>query len=86
MASNTLGSLHRPAFADGGMRKLLIDGRWQTAASGKVFETRNRATGELLATVAEGDDADIKLAAASARRAFEGPWSKTKACVPARCG
>src|SRR5665213_1283716 len=61
-----------------GERKLLIDGKWQDAVSGKVFETRNPATGELLATVAEGDAADIDLAVAAARRAFEGPWSKAK--------
>ena len=36
------------------------------------------ATGELLATVAEGDAEDINRAVAAARRAFEGPWSKVK--------
>jgi len=34
---------------------MLIDGKWIDAASGKRFETHNPATGELLATVAEGD-------------------------------
>ncbi len=65
-------------FADGGCKQLLIDGRWSDAASGRTFETRNPATGDLLATVAEGDAADINRAVAAARRAFEGPWSKTK--------
>src|SRR5207245_110376 len=41
-------------------------------------ETHNPATGELLATVAEGDKEDIDRAVAAARRAFEGPWSKVK--------
>ncbi len=36
----------------------------------------NPATGELLATVAEGDAEDINRAVAAARKAFEGPWSK----------
>ena len=47
-------------------------------ASGKRFDTHNPATGELLATVAEGDAEDINRAVAAARRAFEGPWSKVK--------
>jgi aldehyde dehydrogenase (NAD+) len=57
-------------------QKLLIDGRDVDAVSGRTFETRNPATGELLAEVAEGDAADIDLAVAAARRAFEGPWSR----------
>jgi aldehyde dehydrogenase (NAD+) len=57
---------------------MLIDGKWVDAASGKKFETLNPATGELLATVAEGDAEDINRAVAAARRAFEGPWSKVK--------
>src|SRR5579863_527359 len=56
-------------------RKLLIGGQWVNAQSGKTFETYNPATGEVLAQVAEGDAADIDLAVAAARKAFEsGPW------------
>jgi phenylacetaldehyde dehydrogenase len=36
-------------------RKMLIDGRWLEAASGKTFPTYNPATGEVLAQVAEGN-------------------------------
>ncbi len=61
-----------------GARKLLIDGNWQPAASGRTFETRNPATGELLANIAEGDAEDIDRAVMAARRAFEGPWSRFK--------
>ncbi|HTG19776.1 MAG TPA: aldehyde dehydrogenase family protein, partial [Reyranella sp.] len=61
-----------------GPTKLLIDGKWVDAASGKTFETRNPATGELLARVAEGDAEDINRAVAAARRAFNGPWSRMK--------
>jgi aldehyde dehydrogenase (NAD+) len=71
-------SFNRHPYADGGHKKMLIDGKWIDAVSGKTFETRNPATGELLATVAEGDAADINAAVAAARRAFEGPWSKVK--------
>ena len=68
----------RHPYADGSYKKMLIDGQWVDAASGKRFETHNPATGELLATVAEGDAEDINRAVAAARRAFEGPWSKVK--------
>jgi phenylacetaldehyde dehydrogenase len=58
-------------------RQLFIDGQWSDAASGKTFETPNPATGETLATIAEGDAEDIDRAARAARRAFEdGPWSR----------
>ena len=36
-------------------RKMLIDGKWVNAVSGKTFPTYNPATGEVLAQVAEGD-------------------------------
>jgi aldehyde dehydrogenase (NAD+) len=68
----------RHPYADGSYKKMLIDGKWVDAASGKRFETHNPATGELLATVAEGDAEDINRAVTAARRAFEGTWSKVK--------
>ena len=46
------------------------------AVSGKTFPTYDPSTGEVLATVAEGDTADIDLAVKAARKAFEGPWRK----------
>ena len=36
-------------------RKMLIDGAWVGAASGRTFPVYNPATGEILATVSEGD-------------------------------
>src|SRR5450432_1164281 len=58
-------------------RKMLINGQWVEAASGKTFPTYNPATGEVLARVAEGDREDIDRAVKAARAAFEtGPWSK----------
>jgi phenylacetaldehyde dehydrogenase len=58
-------------------RKLLIDGKWVSAASGKTFPTYNPATGEVLAQIAEGDRVDIDAAVKAARKAFDkGPWSK----------
>jgi|JI9StandDraft_1071089.scaffolds.fasta_scaffold39146_2 acyl-CoA reductase-like NAD-dependent aldehyde dehydrogenase len=56
-------------------QKLLIDGKWVDAKSGKTFETINPATEEVLCRVAEGSKEDVDLAVKAARRAFEsGPW------------
>ncbi|WP_371778634.1 aldehyde dehydrogenase family protein [Streptosporangium subroseum] len=61
-------------------RKLLIDGQWVEAASGKSFATLNPATGETLAHIAEADAEDVDRAVRAARRAFEqGPWSRMSA-------
>ncbi len=58
-------------------RKMLIDGQWVDAASGKTFPVYNPATGEVMAHVAEGDKEDIDRAVRAARRAFEtGKWRK----------
>jgi len=78
MATAQAIPLTRHAYADGSFKKMLIDGKWVAAVSGKHFESRNPATGELLATVAEGDAEDINRAVTAARKAFEGPWSKFK--------
>ena len=54
-----------------------IDGKWTDAASGKVFETRNPATDQVLTRIAECDLEDVNRAVTAARRAFEaGLWSK----------
>src|ERR1700734_691439 len=60
--------------------KLLINGKWVEAASGKTFPTYNPATGEVLSNIAAGDKEDIDRAVKAARAAFEtGPWSKISA-------
>jgi aldehyde dehydrogenase (NAD+) len=57
-----------------------IGGSWQPAQSGKTFETLHPATEEVIAQVAEGDAADVDLAVAAARDAFEnGPWGRIDA-------
>ncbi len=61
-------------------RKLFINGKWVDSISGKTFDTLNPATEEVLTSIAEGDRADIDLAVAAARKAFEeGPWRKMDA-------
>jgi phenylacetaldehyde dehydrogenase len=52
--------------------KMLIDGEWVAAASGRRFSTFDPATGEEIATVPEGNKLDIDRAVQAARRAFEG--------------
>ncbi|MDB5613074.1 MAG: aldehyde dehydrogenase [Devosia sp.] len=69
---------HPKALATLAPKKLLIDGRWVAPSSGKTFESINPATGEVLAHIAEANDADVDAAVTAARRAFDGVWSKTK--------
>ncbi|HSI47183.1 MAG TPA: aldehyde dehydrogenase family protein [Ideonella sp.] len=76
-ASSSLANTSHP-FLDGRAKRLLIGGQWQPAASGKTFETRNPATGTVLAQVAEAGQVDVDRAVAAARQAFEGPWRRFK--------
>lgn len=58
-------------------RGLLIGGAWVPAKSGETFTVFNPSTGEELTQVAKGDETDVNLAVAAARRAFdEGPWGR----------
>ena len=69
----------RPPFvASLAANKLLIDGRWVSPLSGQSFESIDPSTGDVLAHIADGDTADVDAAVAAARKAFEGPWRKTK--------
>lgn len=52
-------------------KKLLINGDWVDAVSGKTFEVMNPATAEVIAHVAEGDMVDVDKAVKAARQAFE---------------
>lgn len=52
--------------------RMLIDGEWVDAASGKTFESVYPGTGETIAHVAAGDREDVDRAVKAARRAFEG--------------
>ena len=59
--------------------QLLIDGRRVASSSGRTFKSLNPATEEVIATIAEGNEADVDRAVAAARRAFEGPWRTMRA-------
>ncbi len=65
--SNFIASEHR----------MLIDGKFVKATSGKTFPVYNPATGEVMAHVPEAEAVDVDRAARAARRAFdEGPWQR----------
>src|SRR6201996_4831203 len=56
---------------------MLINGQLVQAVSGKTFPVYNPATGGVIANVPEGAKADVDLAVAAARRAFDdGVWAK----------
>lgn len=57
--------------------RLLIDGAWVHAVSGRLFATHNPATENAIASISEADREDADLAIAAAERALrEGPWAK----------
>ncbi|HTR96310.1 MAG TPA: aldehyde dehydrogenase family protein [Candidatus Acidoferrales bacterium] len=65
--------------------KLIINGEAVDAASGRRFETRNPATGELIVEVAEAGIEDVDRAVKAARAAFDsGPWSRMRPAERAR--
>ncbi len=81
-AVSTQPRIAKPKVAD---QLMLIDGKWCPSVSGKMFETVNPATGQVICRVAEGDKEDINLAVAAARRAFDsGPWSTMSAAERGR--
>ncbi|MER8404508.1 aldehyde dehydrogenase family protein [Mesorhizobium sp. M0959] len=63
---------------DGRHRQMFIGGGWVDARSGRTMESRNPATGAVIATVPRADRQDIDLAVTAARKAFEGSWSRFK--------
>ncbi len=74
-------------FIGGRTRKMLIDGKWVEAASGKTLTTYDPATEEPLAEVPAGDRPRTSTAPCkAARKAFEsGPWRRMTASERGRC-
>ena len=57
-----------------------INGKWESAASGKTFPVYDPSTEEVIAHVAASDTADVDRAVKAARAAFDfGPWAQTTA-------
>ncbi len=54
---------------------LFVDGAWRQPESGAWFDTANPATGEALARVAQGGEADVDAAVKAARKAQPG-WAR----------
>jgi betaine-aldehyde dehydrogenase len=54
--------------------RMLIEGEWVEAHSGRTFEVTNPATGEPMATVPDAASEDVDRAVKAARRAFDGGW------------
>jgi len=65
-----------PAFLSNADKDHFIGGRWCAPASGERVDSRNPATGKVLARLARGTAADVDHAVRVARTAFEGPWSR----------
>lgn len=61
---------------------LYIGGEFLPAAQGKYFPVENPATGETMATVAEGEAGDIETAVSAAEKAFE-EWGDMEASARA---
>ena len=79
MATIPVDSRIDPKTAEFFSRKhrMLINGKFVAAASGKTFPVYNPATGEVVAQAPEAEAADVDLAVRAARQAFDdGPWSR----------
>ncbi|HEX2895633.1 MAG TPA: aldehyde dehydrogenase family protein, partial [Marmoricola sp.] len=55
---------------------LFIDGEFRDSAGGNAFKTVSPSTEEVLAEVAEADQADVDAAVKAARRAYTRVWSR----------
>ena len=71
MAQATLATTERFAVPTIGQTRLFINNEWVDPLDGTGFDTLNPATGEVIASVAQGDAADIDRAVKAARRALE---------------
>jgi hypothetical protein len=67
-------------------RRLLIDGQWVEAASGKTFEALNPASEESFGSVSHGAAEDIDLAVRAARRCFDDERSDWRRMTPSERG
>jgi len=56
---------------------MFVDGDWRRSGDGGTDEVLNPSTGEVIAEVQSGTEADVDRAVSAARRAFENGWSET---------
>lgn len=71
-------ALERVSEFESNQLQMFIDGKWVGAASGKNFDVRNPATGNLVAQVSDGDESDTSRAIEAAAKAFP-LWAKLPA-------
>src|SRR3954464_7523109 len=58
--------------------ELLIGGQWAKPSGGQRIEVRSPATLDVVGSVPEALEADVDMAGAAAREAFDhGPWPQT---------
>ena len=68
------------ATAGVGSYQNFVNGKWESATSGKTFPVYDPSTEEVIAQVAAADAADVDRAVKAARAAFDtGPWPQTTA-------
>src|SRR5262245_25072066 len=73
MAQPTLATINRSVLPAITQTRLFINNAWVDPLEGTCFDTLNPATGEVIASVAQGGAADIDRAVKAARRALEAP-------------
>src|ERR671931_1398556 len=61
------------------MAKMLMGGEQVEPSSGKTYDVRNPATGEVVDTVPRGTAQDVQQAVDAAQHAFSGEWAETSA-------
>jgi acyl-CoA reductase-like NAD-dependent aldehyde dehydrogenase len=65
-------------MAVGAAQQMFVGGDWGPGATGETFDATSPATGELIASVPQGDRGDAQRAIAAARAASE-PWARLTA-------
>jgi 1-pyrroline dehydrogenase len=55
-------------------RQMFIGGKWQPGSGGELQEIVNPATGQVIAQVPKGTEADVDKAVAAARKAYDETW------------
>ena len=65
-------------MAVGAAQQMFVGGDWGPSATGETFDATSPATGELIASVPQGDRGDAQRAIAAARATSE-PWARLTA-------
>lgn len=81
---NSYSAPARPAFLDGSVKGLFIDNDFVEPYEHAVIDALDPADNSLLGQVYAAGAQDVDRAVSSARRAFEGPWSRLSAAERGR--